>query len=173
MYVFSGGNYDKYIQENLQKNIFETINCSIPFIPPKYRNGTKLCSNSSLGKSGVEIYKSSPIELTNLWSGESFVHPPCRYHQFEARDRSIERGDNSSFHSGTQRFDWSGSMILYLNINSKMRITEQFWSYGLLAFVAETGGFVGLFLGFSILDMRIVIELFCRKLSLYEKETKK
>ena len=54
-----------------------------------------------------------------------------------------------------------------------MRVTEQFWSYGILAFVAETGGFVGLFLGFSILDMRIVIELFCRKLSLYEKETKK
>ena len=85
----------------------------------------------------------------------------------------MERGENSSFHSGTQQFDWLGSMILYLNINSKMRITEQFWSYELLAFVAETGGFVGLFLGFSILDIRIVVELFCRKLSFYEKETQK
>ena len=85
----------------------------------------------------------------------------------------MERGENSSFHSGTQQFDWLGSMILYLNINSKMRITEQFWSYGFLAFVAETGGFVGLFLGFSILDMRILIEMVCRKLSQYEKETKK
>jgi hypothetical protein len=97
--VFSGENYDQYIQENLQKKIFETINCSIPFILPKYRNGTKLCSYSSLGKSGVEIYKSSPIELTNLWSGESFVHPPCRYHHFETRDHATERGETSSFQS--------------------------------------------------------------------------
>ena len=84
----------------------------------------------------------------------------------------MERGGNSSFHSGTKRHVWSGSRVLLLNINSKIRVTEQFWSYGLLDFVAETGGFVGLFLGFSILDMRIVLELFCRRLSLFEVKDK-
>ena len=40
--VFLGEHIDQYIQENLQNKIFETINCSIPFISPTHRNETKL-----------------------------------------------------------------------------------------------------------------------------------
>ena len=166
--MFLGDNYDGYVQEALQKKIIGTINCSVPFVAPQFRKKSPICENKLLGKRGIEIYKSSPIELTNLWAGESFVQPPCRYHQFETRDRGTQGGVNSSFHSGTKRYFWSGSRALLLNFNSKMRVTEQFWSYGFLDLVAETGGFVGLFLGFSILDMRIVLELCCRKLSLFE-----
>ena len=34
-----------------------------------------------------------------------------------------------------------------------MTVTEQFWSYGFMAYVAENGGFVGLFLGYSVLHL--------------------
>ena len=34
-----------------------------------------------------------------------------------------------------------------------MVVTEQFWSYGFMSYIAETGGFVGLFLGFSLLQL--------------------
>ena len=36
---------------------------------------------------------------------------------------------------------------------SRMVVTEQFWEYGVMAYVAETGGFVGLFLGWSLLQL--------------------
>ena len=36
---------------------------------------------------------------------------------------------------------------------SRMVVTEQFWEYGLMAYVGETGGFVGLFLGWSLLQL--------------------
>ena len=165
----SGEGYDDYLQEKLPERILETVNCSIPFIAPKYRTKSKICKDKLLGKMGIEIYKSSPIELTNLWSGESFIQPPCKYHQFETRDRGSKKGENASFHSGLRLYNWiGGKRVLFLNINSKMRVTEQFWAFTFLDFVAETGGFVGLFLGFSILDLRIVFELCCRKLSLYK-----
>ena len=41
--------------------------------------------------------------------------------------------------------------------NSKMVVTEQFWSYGFMSYIAETGGFVGLFLGFSLLQLEEVL----------------
>ena len=35
----------------------------------------------------------------------------------------------------------------------KMAVTEQFYSYGFMSYIAECGGFVGLFLGFSLLQL--------------------
>ena len=35
-----------------------------------------------------------------------------------------------------------------------MTVSEQFFAYGFLSYVAENGGFVGLFLGYSVLQMR-------------------
>ena len=37
---------------------------------------------------------------------------------------------------------------------SKMTVSEQFFSYGFLSYIAENGGFVGLFLGYSVLQLR-------------------
>ena len=34
-----------------------------------------------------------------------------------------------------------------------MTVTKQLWSYGIEAYIAETGGFVGLFLGYSLLQL--------------------
>ena len=46
---------------------------------------------------------------------------------------------------------------LYITFLSKMEVTEQFWSYGLLAYIAECGGFVGLFLGYSLMQLKDVM----------------
>ena len=46
---------------------------------------------------------------------------------------------------------------LYITFMSKMEVTEQFWSYGLLAYIAECGGFVGLFLGYSLMQLKDVM----------------
>ena len=46
---------------------------------------------------------------------------------------------------------------LTISFSSQMVVTEQFWEYGFMAYVAENGGFVGLFLGWSILQTETVI----------------
>ena len=46
---------------------------------------------------------------------------------------------------------------MYITFKSKMTVTEQFWSYGFLSYVAENGGFVGLFLGYSVLQLKDLI----------------
>ena len=52
----------------------------------------------------------------------------------------------------------SSTGIMYITFKSKMTVTEQFWSYGFLSYVAENGGFVGLFLGYSLLQLRDLIK---------------
>ena len=49
---------------------------------------------------------------------------------------------------------------MYIYFKSKMVVTEQFWSYGFLTYVAENGGFVGLFLGYSVLHLKEFLDLF-------------
>ena len=49
---------------------------------------------------------------------------------------------------------------LYLYFKSKMVVTEQYWVYGFMAYVAENGGFVGLFLGYSVLQLHDMIGYF-------------
>jgi hypothetical protein len=46
-----------------------------------------------------------------------------------------------------------------------MTITEQFWSYGFMAYVAENGGFVGLFLGYSVLQMADIYPYLVEKIN--------
>ena len=43
-----------------------------------------------------------------------------------------------------------------------MQVSEQFWAYTFLAYIAECGGFVGLFLGYSLLQIEDLLN-FCRK----------
>ena len=52
---------------------------------------------------------------------------------------------------------------LEIMFTSRMIVTEQFWGYGFMAYVAETGGFVGLFLGWSLLQTEHII-IYCLKI---------
>ena len=49
------------------------------------------------------------------------------------------------------------SEVMYIYFKSKMVVTEQFWVYSFLAYVAENGGFVGLFLGYSVLQLKDIM----------------
>ena len=45
-----------------------------------------------------------------------------------------------------------------------MTVTEQFWAYGFMAYIAENGGFVGLFLGYSLLQLEELIAFLSKKI---------
>ena len=60
--------------------------------------------------------------------------------------------ENKVENSQTQYF------VIYFK--SKMVVNEQFWVYNFLAYVAENGGFVGLFLGYSVLQLKDIMYYF-------------
>ena len=46
---------------------------------------------------------------------------------------------------------------LWLSFNFRMPVSEQIWSYTFMSYIAENGGFVGLFLGLAVLHLEDVI----------------
>ena len=80
-----------------------------------------------------------------------------------------------SFCSGKDNFKYliegelneDKTTLFTIFFQSKMVVTEQFWAYGFLAYIGEIGGFFGLFLGYSVLQLRDLVPFI---LSLPEKQ---
>ena len=51
----------------------------------------------------------------------------------------------------------SRSQEMQIFFKSKMTVSEQLLSYGFLSYIAENGGFIGLFLGYPVLQLRDII----------------
>ena len=73
-------------------------------------------------------------------------------------DKTLEKKCKNVTTCETLTRSYTGKMKI--SFISKMTVSEQFFSYGLLAYVAENGGFVGLFLGYSVLELRVLIAYF-------------
>ena len=49
---------------------------------------------------------------------------------------------------------------------SRMTVSKQYWSHEFMAYIAENGGFVGLFLGYSVLHFRDAVEHVYKKIKI-------
>ena len=109
------------------------------------------------------MYDLSPITTTNLWDQSLGYKPPCTYYTFDAKSTMQQKGLKKGFYLDGSSLETTAEGMT-LTFKSRMDVTEQFWSYGLLAYVAENGGFVGLFLGYSVLQFRDVVIEVCLRL---------
>jgi len=50
---------------------------------------------------------------------------------------------------------------------SVVKVQTSYWSYSIISLLAEVGGYLGLLLGMSLLDITKVIDWFCLKLSIH------
>ena len=60
----------------------------------------------------------------------------------------------------------SGVVGMHLTFISKMAVSKQYWYYEFMAFIAENGVFVGLFLGYSVLQFRDAVGHVCKKIQI-------
>ena len=159
----------------LMNKIMTKYNCTTPYIPAEFRKGSKICQNTTMNSKVHELIKySSSTHATNLWMADYYSDPPCVYQSYSMRETI--RGEGKSPNSNInicKIFIYTGkkiyrylkegvlnkgrSEVMYINFKSKMVVTEQFWVYSFLAYVAENGGFVGLFLGYSVLQLKDIM----------------
>ena len=135
-------------------------------IPPAFRDAAGICRNDTIGELIHDYLDTlSGRFATNMWTEDYFFMPPCTYNTYtyvETEGKKHYAGNHEYVTMNLKRRrDKSRRVKLYFN--SKMFVTEQFWAYPFIAYVAECGGFVGLFLGFSILQIADVLQYFCGK----------
>ena len=85
-----GETYGDYDYKLLNNKIIEKFNCTTPFIPSKYRNGSKICSNEK-GSSVYEFFKSTSASLSpNMWADDYHSIPPCVYHTYTMQETKTQ-----------------------------------------------------------------------------------
>ena len=157
------GELDQEILSSVQSNIMSKLNCTIPFVPPRTRNNSKICVEKTAGKTGIDLYYNSPLEALNLWTWSPSLAPPCQFYRFDMKETYSFTGKKHRvwrWYEGNLKYDDSNTEELWLEFVSEMNVDEQFWTYTFMSYIAENGGFVGLFLGYSVLSFSDFISSF-------------
>ena len=98
---------------------------------------------------------------TNMWMKDYYFMPPCSYSTFSYTKTDFGTTKNQTVYLGsTLKKSTSTTDFMQIYFVSKMFVTEQFWAYTFLAYIAECGGFVGLFLGYSVLQIGDFFKMF-------------
>ena len=102
---------------------------------------------------------------TNMWTDDYYFLPPCTYNTFTYTSAKFGQQPKRKRYlfKDLSKKRTDRTFVFDIYFVSKMYVTEQFWSYTFLAYIAECGGFVGLFLGFSILQIEDVFQYISNK----------
>ena len=122
---------DKCILNGLEEESLKTIGCVTPFGITK----EKICRNKQDSKKAFQLYlkyRDDELAIRNLPCFE-----PCSYMEVK-----LIKGSESEAKNGKENF--------LLAFDEKVHETVAYYSYDDLSFIAEIGGYVGLFLGASV-----------------------
>ena len=85
--------FGEYDYRLLMQKIITKFNCTTPYIPAEFRNGSKICQNETTTNKVHELMKySSSAQATNLWMSDYYSVPPCVYHQYSMQETIKEKG---------------------------------------------------------------------------------
>ena len=92
-----GESYGEHDYKLLNKIISDKFNCTTPYIPKDYRNGSKICTDETVGKKVHRLFKRALVGLnTNIWMEDFYSIPPCVYHTYKTEKT---RKDGELIHS--------------------------------------------------------------------------
>ena len=139
-------NYDKEFYNRVANKNNEELNCSVPFHPVimSKNNGKtiEICKHNETGKKAVENW------LSLLDSGADLLNnKPCtEMHSF------LGLPDKSENNIGNQP---NHEAFVRLYMNSELRVKSIVMYYDFTALAADIGGYIGMFLGISLVDFTV------------------
>ena len=127
---------DKCVLNGLEKASLEMIGCVTPFGITK----ENICQDEQVAKRAFQLYN----EFRNHYGDLKNVSclEPCSYMNIKIMKAYETKGYKN-------RVD-KGQGLVLLSFNGQVHETVAYYSYDELSFIAEIGGYVGLFLGASI-----------------------
>ena len=123
------------------KETMKIVGCTTPYVP----NKSQICTDPKVGLEALEIYRKI--------FDRRYANPcksPCNYVTL----RAMKTKD--SFQPWV---DGKKTSVMNISTRENIKVTKGLWLYSELSLVAEIGGYVGLFLGISILQIRKLIDL--------------
>ena len=127
------------------------IGCTTPFHPDK----SNICLEYNKAYEAVRIFED--ITLRNLTKANQLCPKPCQ--QYTISFTSYKEMSSKYF---------NGAMLL-IQFPKYIRVSRSYYSYTLLELLAEVGGYVGLFLGVSIIQISGLLRILITKLDKHVK----
>ena len=124
---------DNCVWDEIHQSSLEQFGCTTPFGPKK----SNICLNQTLGQNAIELLNQMRIPANNRCLDPCTTVVP--YLSIIAREQN------------------SKSSSLSLKLPRKIKVMSSYLSYKVLSLIAEIGGYVGLFLGVSILDLKNIL----------------
>ena len=134
-------NYDQTIYKKVAKENEAQFNCTVPFHPTMTSQLTgsiiEICNNSETGKNALRNWWTNAYTTTNK-------SKPCTEMVIYLGIPDISNGksDNESF--------------LHVYLKSDMKVKSIILYYDLTTLAADIGGYIGMFLGVSLIDVTMM-----------------
>ena len=120
------------------QKIMQELGCTVPFYQPRQKDHLKICSDQTKGQKAFAMYnKMIWSEIANQTSSECPY--PCTYLKIKM------------VNSKTSPNSYTSAFGFVFNLFTKK--TTAHYTYTELELIAEFGGYVGLFLGYSVLSL--------------------
>ena len=137
--------FDDCVNRKIFEKSMNEIGCTTVFGPDL----SNVCTNQTKARAVKKVFNRMTMDMEN---GEFQCFYPCKYIEIMANKMERKILD-SDFGAG-----------LTLNFMKFVTVTTSFYSYTELELLAEFGGYVGLFLGFSVFDLSTLITEIHQKL---------
>ena len=136
-------NYDETYYGIVALENEKSLNCSVPFHPPTKSNVTgkdiRICENSSLGKKAFHINREIFRTLSQIPK-----YKPCTWIDTTLGLPDVDDGKR-----------WKERAFLRLYIKSRFKIKSIISYYDLSSLIADIGGYTGMLLGISLIDLTV------------------
>lgn len=133
---------DSCMHRQLFNASLQSIGCTTPFGP----NKTKICTDQDKGKEALTMYN-------NVFQAFSTNFSECTHPCTFITTQVIITNDQLQPY-----IDKKKNSLIKISTQENIKITEATEAYTLLSLIAEIGGYVGLFLGISIVQINNVIK---------------
>ena len=131
-------NYDTCVAKEVDKFILKEYGCTSPF----GLNLDNICKDPNIG---LNYISQDMMDFENVKYPHHNCSHPCTYMKVKSIESHIDLDGSSN--------------MLYLNFQGAVTVMRSQYSYNMLSMIAEIGGYVGLFLGYSVLQISGLLEL--------------
>ena len=137
-------NYDKTFYERIALENDRALNCSVPFHPeitsPTTGKTIEICNNSENGKKAIDNWTAS------LYSGhEPPMDKPCSEMEIFLGFPLVNNGQGAE-----------NEAYIKIYIKSNIKVKSVILYYDITSLVADIGGYIGMLLGLSLVDLTIM-----------------
>ena len=137
--------FDDCLYHSLSKLTMDNLNCSVPWVPQRLGG---ICNDTKIARQAILLYEQ------NFQNQRKLCPVSCKFANIQTGQATVQPAPE----------DMNALGEVHISFRKDVKLTQEYLLFSLDAMIGEIGGFVGLFLGYSLLSLSNVIGFFLDKI---------